>query len=100
MSVASDRSNYFVRQKNMPSEILHDELVVYDGNRDVFVSSNAVGAHIWTKLKNPITVASLRDSVVAGFEDANPEIVEADTIELLNVLLEKQLIRVANYDDC
>ncbi len=99
MSQTLDPTKYFVRKSNIASEILDDELVILDGVRDAFVLSNAVGAYIWTKLQQPVTVVSFRDGVLEAFLHADPTIVEPDLVEFLNELLEKQLVEIADVSD-
>ena len=82
----------YVRRQGIPCEVLDGELTILDSAREKFVSTNEVGAFIWEKLEQPSTLAELCDSVMESCSGAERAVVEVDTSEFLEAMLEKGLI--------
>ena len=71
-----------------------NETVILQLDEGVYYSLNAVGAHIWTLLKEPRTTQQLVERVLADFEVDAPRC-RADVEALLADLSERGLITVA-----
>jgi len=83
----------YKRNTNLPSEIVGGEIVFLDAGNDLFLSSNEVGALVWSELEHPRSLDELCLKVIDVFDGAERSVVEADLTEFLAALLEKNLVR-------
>jgi Coenzyme PQQ synthesis protein D (PqqD) len=74
------------------------EAVILDLQSGVYYGLEGSGARIWQLLKAPISLATLRDTLVAEY-DVEPQRCEADLRELLEDLRQRGLVRVSAGDD-
>ncbi len=74
---------------------VEDEVVILGMEDGIYYGLNPVGAFIWNLVQKPVKVEEIRDSILEEF-DVGEEECEADLMELLNELLEKNLIEVEN----
>lgn len=70
-----------------------DEMVLLGLEDGIYYGLNPVGAFIWEKIKEPMTIQEVRDAILEEF-DVGKEECEQDLIELLQELAEKGLIDV------
>lgn len=82
----------FERNSDLIVAEMDGDLVMMDVAQGTYFSINQVGAHVWTQLEAPQTVAALIDSVRDAFqaEDAAP--IEADVTGFLTDLASHKLI--------
>jgi hypothetical protein len=76
---------------------LHGEAVILHLGTRQFHGLEGVGARIWQLLKQPITVAEIRDAIVREY-DVTPERCEADLAALLDDLVAAGLVQVPDGD--
>lgn len=70
-----------------------DELVLLDLRDGVFYGLEDVGAQIWELLQKPISVAAIREALVAQY-DVEPTRCEQDVRTLLGELASKGLVEI------
>jgi hypothetical protein len=87
-----------VRASDALSGDFGTEAVVLNLGDGVYYGLDDVGARVWALLKQPMTLAALRDAVVAEF-DVTPERCERDLQEFLGDLVGRGLARVVPRDD-
>jgi hypothetical protein len=78
--------------KPLASEIC-GEVVLMNMDRGFFYSLDDIGSEIWRSLGEPVSVASLCQSLAAKYH-AETATVTADVLALLNKLLDHELIVV------
>lgn len=83
-----------VRDSSLISASLGQEIAMLHVDSGRYFFLNDVGAAVWEHLESPTTAAALCSTLIAQYE-VPPSQCEADVLSLLNTLLEKQLIRVA-----
>lgn len=69
------------------------DLVMMDVSQGSYFAINPVGAHVWTQLETPQTVAALTASVKGAFNSDNAARIEADVDLFLADLAQHNLIR-------
>jgi len=69
------------------------EVIMMDAERGAYYGLNAVGSDIWNRLTEPMVVADLC-GILARAYDAPADRIEAETLELVQVLAEKNLVLV------
>ena len=69
--------------------------MILNFDKGVYYGLDKVGARIWELLRNPLTVAELRDTIVTEY-DVEPDRCEADLQALLSELAEAGLIVVTD----
>jgi hypothetical protein len=89
----SDAERWVATTEQMSCEV-GGEMVILNLNDDTYYGLPEVGAFVWTLLKEPRTLAELRDAVVAEFE-VEASVAEADLRDLLNTLRERGLAHAA-----
>ena len=90
------KSSVIKVSKNAVHCDVEDEVVILGMEDGVYYGLNPVGAFIWNLVQKPVKVEEIRDSILEEF-DVGEEECEADLIELLNELLEKNLIEVEDF---
>lgn len=69
------------------------EVVILSFRDEVYYGLDGVGARVWELLRDPASVASVRDAIVAEFAVDAPT-AERDLLELLGELAERGLVEV------
>lgn len=82
----------FERNSNLIVAEMDGDLVMMDVEQGSYFSINQVGAHVWTQLETPQTVAMLIESVQQAFETEDASVVQADVTRFLADLATHQLI--------
>ncbi|MBX9633992.1 MAG: PqqD family protein [Magnetospirillum sp.] len=67
------------------------EVVMMDAERGAYYGLNAIGSDIWNRLSEPMEVADLCRDLALAY-DAPAEQIQAETLELLSLLAEKNLV--------
>ncbi len=70
---------------------VEEEVVILSMKDGVYYGLNPVGAFIWNQIQKPKKVEEIRDSILEEFDVEKKEC-EADLMQLLGELLEKNLI--------
>lgn len=92
MHKISDSSVISVTKEAVHCDV-EDEVVILEMKEGIYYGLNPVGAFIWNIIKEPKTVAEIRDAVLEEY-DVEKEVCEKDLMELLRELLGKGLIGV------
>ena len=74
------------------------ELVILNLKDSVYYGLEDVGVRIWSLLKRPVTVAAIRDALVAEY-DVEPDRCERDVRALLRDLASRGLIEIRESGD-
>jgi coenzyme PQQ synthesis protein D (PqqD) len=82
-----------VAARDQVSTELEGEAVILNFADRVYYGLDGAGARVWELLREPRTVAALRDAVVAEFE-VDAETAGRDLAELLRELVERRLVEV------
>ncbi len=72
---------------------LVEEAALLNLKDGVYYGLNPVGARIWNLIQKPITVGEILDVILEEY-DVEREVAQADLMELLEQLLEKELVKV------
>lgn len=86
-------SKRFIQNKKIIQSTIGDEVVMMDMDSGFYFGMNGVGSVIWRHLSNEITLDDLISKLMSEFK-VNKQTCEVDTIEFLDSLLEKNIIRV------
>ena len=84
-----------VAARGQVSTELEGEAVILSLADGVYYGLDGVGAMVWERLREPATVAELRDAVTAAF-DVDRETAERDLLALLAELIGRGLVEVAS----
>jgi len=76
---------------------VEDEMVLLGMEDGIYYGLNPVGAFIWEHIKEPKTIAQVRDAILAEYEVEKGEC-ERDLLELLQEMTEKGLVEVKDDD--
>jgi hypothetical protein len=82
----------FIQNKAIVQSKIGEEVVMLDMDSGFYFGLNSVASVIWRLLANEISFEALIDQLMAQFE-VERSLCEADTQELLDQLLEKNIIR-------
>jgi hypothetical protein len=82
----------FIQNKAIVQSKIGEEVVMLDMDSGFYFGLNSVASVIWGLLANVISFEALIDQLMAQFE-VERSLCEADTKELLDQLLEKNIIR-------
>jgi hypothetical protein len=75
------------------SSDLAGEAVILNLKSGVYYGLNEVGAHIWTMLQQPTSVAAIRAAVLAEY-DVEPEVCDRDVMTLIQELQAVGLVEI------
>ena len=95
MSVSS--TSTVVASPRQVSTDLEGEAVILNFDKGIYYGLDGVGARTWELLQSPVTVAEIRDTLVAEYE-VEPGRCEADLRALLSELADAGLIELADAD--
>lgn len=82
----------FIQNKAIVQSKMGEEVVMLDMDSGFYFGLNSVASVIWGMLANEIGFEKLIDQLMAQF-DVERALCEADTLELLDQMLEKNIIR-------
>jgi len=82
----------FIQNKEIVQSKIGEEVVMLDMESGFYFGLNSVASVIWGLLAEGICFDKLIDQLMAQF-DVERALCEADTIELLDQMLEKNIIR-------
>jgi hypothetical protein len=82
----------FIQNKAIVQSKIGEEVVMLDMDSGFYFGLNSVASVIWGMLTNEISFETLVDQLMAQFE-VERSLCEADTKELLDEMLEKNIIR-------
>ena len=72
---------------------LVDEAAILNMKDGIYYGLNPVGACIWNLIQKPIKVSDILDVLIDEY-DVERDVAQADLMELLEQLLEKELVKV------
>ena len=87
-----------VATADLLSSAFDEELVILNLRDGVYYGLEDVGARIWNLVQRPVTVAAVRDALVAEY-DVEPARCGRDLRALLQALAERGLIEVRDSGD-
>lgn len=79
--------------KDVVSCDLVEEAALLNLKDGIYYGLNPVGARIWNILQKPVQVSEILDTMVEEY-DVEKDVAEADLMELLGQLLERELVKV------
>ena len=82
----------FVQNKEIIQSKIADEVVMLDVESGFYFGLNSVGSIIWKHLESPLTFDELIVSLMEHF-DIDNETCQKDTMEFIEQLLDKNIIR-------
>jgi hypothetical protein len=82
----------FIQNKAIVQSKMGEEVVMLDMDSGFYFGLNSVASVIWGLMVNEISFEALIDQLMTQF-DVERSLCEADTQELLDQLLEKNIIR-------
>jgi hypothetical protein len=82
----------FIQNKTIVQSKIGEEVVMLDMDSGFYFGLNSVASVIWGLLANEISFEALIDQLMAQF-DVERSLCEADTKELLDQMVEKNIIR-------
>ena len=82
----------FIQNKSIVQSKIGEEVVMLDMESGFYFGLNSVASVIWGLLAEEIGFGKLIDQLMAQF-DVERSLCEADTLELLDQMLEKKIIR-------
>ena len=82
----------FIQNKTIVQSQMGEEVVMLDMESGFYFGLNSVASVIWSLLADEIGFEKLIDQLIAQF-DVERSVCEADTKELLDQMLEKNIIR-------
>jgi hypothetical protein len=82
----------FIQNKTIVQSKMGEEVVMLDMDSGFYFGLNSVASVIWGLMVNETSFEALIDQLMAQFE-VERSLCEADTQELLDQLLEKNIIR-------
>ncbi len=83
----------FIQNKKIIQSKIREEVVMMDIDSGFYFGMNGVGSVIWQHLSNAITLDDLVCKLMEEFK-VDKQTCETDTIEFLDKLLEKNIIKV------
>lgn len=83
----------FIQNKKIIQSKIGDEVVMMDIDSGFYFGMNGVGSVIWQHLSTPISLEELVSNLMEEFK-VDKQTCESDTMDFLNNLLEKKIIRV------
>jgi hypothetical protein len=83
-----------IAARDQVSTELEGEAVILGLADGVYYGLDGVGAMVWERLRQPTSVAQLRDAVTAAF-DVDAETAERDLLALLRELVDRRLVEAA-----
>ncbi len=93
MASALNLNSVVSRSPGQVSSDLDGEEVILNLESGVYYGLDAVGARIWSLIKQPCTVASICDVILAEY-DVESERCRQDVLALLSQLAEAKLVEV------
>jgi hypothetical protein len=88
-------STHIVAARDQVSAEVEGEAVILNLADGVYYGLDGVGARVWELLREPRTLAELRDAVAAEF-DVDAGTAERDLLDLLADLRERRLVEVVS----
>ena len=85
--------HYYIQNKEVIQSKIGDEVVMLDVESGYYFGLNSVASVIWDLMKEKINLNSMVESLMQEY-DIDKETCEADTLELLEKMIEKKIIRI------
>ena len=82
-----------VSSDQVSGDLQEGNLAILNLKDGVYYGLNSVGSRIWSLLQAPISVAEIRDTLLAEY-NVEPDVCTRELIDLLSNLSSKQLIEV------
>lgn len=82
----------FERSSNLIVAEMDGDLVMMDVEQGSYFSINPVGAHVWTQLETPQTIADLTEGVQQAFKAEDASEIRADVTRFLSDLASHNLV--------
>ena len=83
----------YARQKNgVLTRHVSDEMVIVDMKRGIYHGLNTVGVKIWEQLNGKRKLSKIVDNLLKSYPEVERGMIEADTLSLVQVLLDNELV--------
>jgi hypothetical protein len=93
--IAASREPRVVLAKEQMSCDLAGEVAIVNLKNGVYYGLDAMGARVWSLLRQPITVPEICDSLIRDFDVEKPRL-ESDIRGFINELVEQGLVDVTS----
>lgn len=87
-----------VQSQDLITNPLGDETVMMSLEKGNYYSVDHIGTHIWQRIKEPITVSALCQSLTDVF-DVSLDQCQADVLNFLNQMYEEGVVRIVTAND-
>ena len=85
--------HYYIQNKEVIQSKIGDEVVMLDVESGYYFGLNSVASVIWDMMKERINLDTMVKLLMKEY-DIDKETCEADTLELLEKMIEKKIIRI------
>ena len=85
--------NYYIQNKEVIQSRIGDEIVMLDVESGFYFGLNSVASVIWDMMKEEVGLEFMIPELMKKF-DIDRATCELDTLELINQMVEKKIIRV------
>ena len=79
-------------QNGVLTKLVSDEMVIIDMKKGIYHGLNAVGVDIWQRLDGQHRLSQIVDQLAALYVEVDKDRIEADTLSLVQVLLDNELV--------
>lgn len=90
--IASLEDCYAPRDQQVLTRQVANEMVVVDMHNGIYHGLNAVAVQIWQRLDGRRPLKEIADDLTRQFEEVDPTTIEADTLALVQSLLDNDLV--------
>ena len=81
-----------IRNHRIVDRSLEDEILLVNNEIDSIFNLNPIGAAVWNFLREPRSLEEIINTLVLAFPDMQESQIRADTTNLINQLIEKELV--------
>ncbi len=86
----------YARQKSgVLTKHVSDEMVIIDMKNGIYHGLNPVGVQIWQNLDGKNSLNQIVEQLSASYDGVDKAIIEADTLSLVQVLLDNELVKLS-----
>jgi coenzyme PQQ synthesis protein D (PqqD) len=83
---------YAPRDQQVLARQVANEMVVVDMHNGIYHGLNAVAVQIWQQLDGQRSLKEIADDLTRQFEEVDPTTIQADTLALVQSLLDNDLV--------
>ena len=83
---------YTQQKKGVLTKQVSDEVVIIDMKKGIYHGLNPVGVQIWQQLDGQHRLSQIVEQVAASYAEVDKRVIETDTLSLVQVLLDNELV--------